>query len=301
MVLTSLLFGAFGLIVGSFLNVVILRSGVGSLTGRSSCMSCGAQIRAYDLVPVFSWLLLRGKCRACGSGISIQYPLVELATALLFALIGGAPFPVGMLYRALFCIIIAILIAITVYDFRHTIIPDAWAYTFAGMSFFVMGPLLMLLSPPGSDIVFYLFAGPIAASPLFFLWAISQGRWMGLGDVKLAFGIGWLLGPVPGIFSVMAAFVLGALIMVPLLLVTRISESIGKNIRCTPLENKEDHVFTTILQNRYAQIVNFLRLNSLTGLTMKSEVPFGPFLIASCLIVWFMFLYFVPVPIPFFE
>ncbi|MEN9560740.1 MAG: type 4 prepilin-like protein leader peptide-processing enzyme, partial [Candidatus Parcubacteria bacterium] len=126
----AFVFGAFGLIIGSFLNVFILRKGVRSLAGRSACMSCGRTILWQDLIPVVSWIFLRGKCRHCGSAISPQYPLVEIVTGVLFALIGAAPFPIGLFQRVLFCVLAALLVAIAVYDMRHTIIPDEWAYTF---------------------------------------------------------------------------------------------------------------------------------------------------------------------------
>jgi Bacterial Peptidase A24 N-terminal domain len=87
MLLGMFTFGMFGLIVGSFFNVVIIR-GTGALIGRSACMSCGKTLAWYDMVPVVSWFLLRGRCRTCGSALSIQYPLVEGATAILFALVG---------------------------------------------------------------------------------------------------------------------------------------------------------------------------------------------------------------------
>jgi leader peptidase (prepilin peptidase)/N-methyltransferase len=83
-----LAFGILGLCMGSFLNVVILRRGRRAFSGRSSCMSCAKTLAWYDLVPVVSWVFLRGRCRACGSSISIQYPLVEGATAILFAFFG---------------------------------------------------------------------------------------------------------------------------------------------------------------------------------------------------------------------
>src|SRR6476620_776440 len=80
--------GTVGLCVGSFLNVVILRRGRQSMSRRSACMSCGNTLAWYDMIPIASWIILRGRCRACGSSISSQYPLVEAATAILFALFG---------------------------------------------------------------------------------------------------------------------------------------------------------------------------------------------------------------------
>src|SRR5271170_6149081 len=80
-------YGVLGLIVGSFLNVVILRRGARTIGGRSACLHCGAPLIWYDMVPVASWIILRGRCRSCGTRISVQYPLVEATTAIFFALI----------------------------------------------------------------------------------------------------------------------------------------------------------------------------------------------------------------------
>lgn len=257
-------FGLFGALVGSFLNVVILRRGARSLSGRSGCLSCTVQLKWYDLVPVFSWLMLRGRCRSCGSRISLQYPLVEALTAVLFGLVGGA----GLLpaYTALSLCIASLLIIIAAYDVRHTVIPDAWAYLFGALALFAA------LIAPAHPLLYVLLAGPSAALPLFALWLVSRGRWMGLGDAKLALGIGWLLGPVYGIYAVFFAFILGAVISVGILL---------------PLP-----VLSGAL--RKAGIVRGRRQ---TSYTMKSEVPFGPFLIASCILIWFALLYHVPLPL----
>lgn len=89
MLLVSLASGTLGLCVGSFLNVLILRQGRRALSGRSACTSCGGPLAWYDMVPVASWIMLRGRCRACGGSISIQYPLVEAATGILFGLVGS--------------------------------------------------------------------------------------------------------------------------------------------------------------------------------------------------------------------
>lgn len=257
----GIVFGLLGLIAGSFLNVVILRHGARTLGGRSGCMACGCQLRWFDMVPVLSWILLRGKCRSCRAAISIQYPLVEALTAGLFILIGLSP--LGTFVKILSLGIVGLLVVIAVYDLRHTIIPDEWAYSFAGLGF-----LVTLAGLAGEretlDLVLSLLAGPIAAFPLFALWAISEGRWMGLGDPKLALGIGWLLGVPAGLYAVFFAFVIGAVVSVFVLI---------------PVE---------YLRNK----------NGIThlgparpGLTMKSEVPFGPFLVAGCCIVWGAMMY----------
>jgi len=265
MLFIALTFAVFGSIIGSFLNVVVLRKGVASLAGRSACPSCGHIIYWYDNIPIFSWLILRGRCRYCGSRISIQYPLVEALTAILFMLVGAAAYPAFLLssYDALVLlvelIIVSLLIVITVYDIRHTIIPDEWSYAFS-----LLALLLMLaVSPTVSTLI----AGPIAAMPLFFLWLISRGRWMGLGDPKLALGIGWLLGFPLGVVAIFFSFILGTLVLIPVLFYERL-------VTHKPEGGVKD-----------------------SGLTMKSEVPFGPFLIASCLIFWVLGLYGVEIPL----
>jgi len=260
---TAAVFGVFGLIVGSFLNVLILRWGTRSLTGRSACMSCRRTIAWYDLVPVFSWIQLGGRCRSCGTRISLQYPLVEAGTGLLFFIIGFAPLP---LYMHLFALpIAAVLLAIAVYDLKHTLIPDAWAYFFAALSL-----VAAVTSIPLADAVYGVFsvfiAGPAVAAPLFAFWFFSKGAWMGFGDVKLALGMGWLLGMGDGLFALFFAFILGALVSVPLLFFS------------SPLWHSVQQAITP---NRTSQRLIF-------GFTMKSEIPFGPFLIASTLIVWIL-------------
>ncbi len=265
MLFSAISLAIFGAIVGSFLNVLVLRKGVASLGGRSHCPSCGKTIAAYDLVPVFSWILLAGRCRYCGSRISAQYPLVEASCAILFGLVAAATFPEyllsvsGMVVLLARFAIVALLVAITAYDMRHTIIPDEWSYSFAAIAF--------ILSLTHSQTLISISAGPIAAAPLFFLWLISRGAWMGLGDPKLALGIGWLLGFPLGIVAVFVSFILGSVVLVPIL--------------------------------AYERLVTHKHSGSAggSGLTMKSEVPFGPFLIASCLIFWLVGLYGVVIPL----
>jgi len=267
-------YGLLGLIVGSFLNVVILRRGARGIGGRSGCLSCGAPLLWYDLIPVVSWLALAGKCRSCGTRISIQYPIVEATTALLFGLVGmmSMPLPLTLLSLA----ICAVLILISAYDILHTIIPDEWVYAFIALS--IVSSLSFMFSHGGSEHLFsFVLAGPVAASPLFFLWAVSRGRWMGFGDVKLALGIGWLLGLSVGFIAVFFAFVIGAFVSVCILI---------------PFQ---------YLRERYWHRGGITRgitqlSNRASTLTMKSEVPFGPFLIASCLIVWMLGIYGIAIP-----
>lgn len=262
-------YGIFGLIIGSFLNVVILRKNILSLGGRSECMSCETTLRWYDMVPVLSWLSLRGRCRSCGSSISVQYPLVEATTGALFALVGGTAIALDPISAMLALCIISTLVAIGAYDIRHTIIPDSWVYFFAACA---LAYTLYSGIPDGASLVIYVLSGPLASLPISTLWFVSQGRWIGLGDAKLSLGMGWLLGPVYGISGVFFAFVIGAIISVCILM---------------PLP----YVMRTLSQRGIARF-----RTRAAQLTMKSEVPFGPFLIASCFIVWFSLLYYVPLP-----
>jgi len=264
--LTMFVFGLFGLAIGSFLNVLILRWGKQALTGRSACGACRKVISWYDLVPVFSWIFLHGRCRACGARISMQYVLVEVSTGVIFALIGGAP--LLLVFRVLALPIAALFIAITVYDFRHTIIPDAWVYAAAGLS--LMSSLAAIAYGSSTESAFVLLlAGPSVSFPLFAIWFASRGAWMGFGDVKLALAMGWLLGITAGLQALLLAFIIGALASLPLLF---FSTSLWKRI-----------------QERLTPTGTSSKLH--WGFTMKSEIPFGPFLIAATFIIWISNMY----------
>lgn len=238
-----------GAIIGSFLNVVILRYGTGrGLNGRSGCLSCGGKLHWFDLIPIFSWLFLRGKCRKCNSRISAQYPLVELATAALFGLIFlYTDLSIAFIWYAIIC---ALLVVIFVYDIRHKIIPDSFSFAFMGMAFV---QTLYMLPPHFWNYTFGwldFLAGPIIAAPFYLIWFFSKGRMMGFGDIKLMLGIGWFLGFVNGIFAVMLAFWIGAIFGILLILVNRLKKGASR-------------------------------------ITIKQEIPFAPFLILGILIQFF--------------
>jgi len=259
--MSAFILGIFGLIIGSFLNVVVLRWGEKSVGGRSACMSCGRQLQWYEMIPVLSWLALGGKCRTCRMSISIQYPIVEATTGIVFALIGGSALTLGA--QLFGCAIAALLIAISVYDLYHTIIPDAWVYAFAVLALVSQ----ILFSPPGELSIWTVIAGPIAALPLFLLWAVSRGNWMGFGDVKLALGMGWLLGPIYGIAAIFFGFVIGAVISVGILLPLPHIVKLFSRLGITSLPHARG------------------------GFTMKSEIPFGPFLVISTFITWLLLIH----------
>jgi len=184
--------GVFGLLIGSFLNVVIHRlpRGQSIVRGRSMCPKCKQTVRAYDNVPVISWIVLRGKCRACGWKIPGRYPLVELLTGAAAA---GAMWASGPTLTALWVFaFLAIMIAITFIDWEHQIIPDPLSLggTVLGwIGAVVCLPITLVQSLVGSIVG----AGLILAIALLYK-AARKVDGMGGGDVKLMAMIGAFLG-----------------------------------------------------------------------------------------------------------
>lgn len=199
----------FGLIVGSFLNVVIYRYQTGyTVLGRSECLVCGEPLKWFELVPLASFFLQLGRCRTCGGSISWQYPLVELATGLIFlgAFLRGS----GLAWTLIVdWVVWSLLIVITVYDWRHKIIPDHFVYAF------IVLVLLrsVWLGGAGSNV----FVGLALGAFFWLLWFVSRGRWLGLGDAKLALGLGLWLGFPAALSAVALAFWSGALVGLALL------------------------------------------------------------------------------------
>jgi leader peptidase (prepilin peptidase)/N-methyltransferase len=207
-----------GLIVGSFLNVVIYR-----LPRRrslvwpgSACPHCGARIRWYDNVPLFGWLLLRGRCRDCRAPISIRYPIVELVTMLAFLAcywrVGAEPLLVPRL------LLTASLIALFAIDLEHQLLPNA--ITLPGI---VAGIVFSLILPPG---LVDSLIGAIAGGGV--LWLIGEA-WsrlrkmeaMGFGDVKMLAMVGAFLGWKMVIVTFVLSSIVGGLFAVILLLARR--------------------------------------------------------------------------------
>lgn len=235
------LFFIFGTIIGSFLNVVILRLGTGESIayGRSRCYSCGTELSWYELVPLLSFFAQRGRCRTCRSRISPQYAMVELLTGGIFAAVlaewwfggNGGLSAMTVVTELIFW---SAFIALVAYDVRHKILPDllsvvialaALAYRYSAGEFWSA----LLLSAG--------IAGLFAA-----MWLVSGGRWMGLGDAKLFFGVSMFLGSPLAIIAALFSFWSGALVGVLLMILGKINVSIGR------------------------------------GVGMKTELPFAPFI-----------------------
>jgi len=218
--LSIILVFIFGAVIGSFLNVVAIRFNTGSnISGRSKCMSCGNQLTWKELIPIFSFAVQGGSCKKCKSKISWQYPLVEFAAGVIFTLIFVFFPPIdgpAILRDALYLIISALLLVITVYDVKHKIIPNSFVYSFAGLSILALffGGATWFHTPS----IWALLAGPILALPFALIWLASGGTWMGLGDAKLVLGIGWLLGLNGGANAIILSFWIAAIISIAWLL-----------------------------------------------------------------------------------
>ncbi len=246
----------FGLITGSFINSVIYRlESKKSIIfdrrlnnfsqkkfSRSLCPKCGHELNWYELIPLFSFIVQKGKCRSCHKRISWQYPLVELAAGLIFLFIFNRyNFSFNFYSFLIIClswIISVFFIIIFVYDFKYYLIPDKIIYPsiISGIFWVLVNKELnwqsSLFSAAGATIFFLL------------LVIISRGRWMGMGDVKLVFFLGLILGWPKILASLLLAFWSGALVSIILILTKK--------------------------------------------KTIKSQIPFGPFLVFSA----FLFLFF---------
>lgn len=244
----------FGLIIGSFLNVVLYRFNTGkSVTGRSRCLSCGQILSWLDLIPVVSYLWRRGRCAYCGARIPVRYVLVEIATGGLFLL---SLYVVGLsVLLPLYFILMALLMCVVVYDMAHTIIPDRFVIILV-----VCAGAIAILESWGDTHAYALRALGGALSFLFFasLWLLSEGRWVGLGDAKLALPLGIIASWPTSLSMLILSFWVGAAVSVTLLMAQRLLQRGQQRLRFLPV-----------------------------SLTIKSEVPFAPFLVVGFFLAHF--------------
>ena len=242
----------FGLITGSFLNVVIyrLKSGRNVFFGRSFCPGCKIIIKWYDLIPVFSFFWLKKQCRYCGKKISWQYPIVEILSGLIWVLVFNknldnfefliSNFQLLNVFYEIF--ILSALLVIAVYDYKWQIIPDK--IVFPAIIVIFLYNILDSLRVQNIETFIWQFLIAITAFSFFFsLYFFSSGRAMGFGDAKLAFLIGLFLSPILSTVAFVLAFTFGA-------------------------------VFGIILL-------------AFTDKTLRSQIAFGPFLVIGTVISFF--------------
>jgi len=201
--------GLFGLVVGSFLNVVVYRvpRRQSVVWPGSRCASCGAPIRARDNVPVLSYVLLGGRCRSCRARIPARYPLVEAATAALFAA-AAYEFRLGVdLLGAL--VLVAVLVALAAIDLEHRLLPNVIVVPAS-----VVGFVLSVLANPGGWWIYP--ASAVAVGGGLFALAVLYPGGMGMGDVKMGAMLGMFLGPYAALAVLIGALlgtVTGGLLM----------------------------------------------------------------------------------------
>ena len=206
--------GLVGACVGSFLNVCVYRwpEDKSVVSPPSSCPSCGTRIKWYDNVPVLGWLWLRGKCRACGARISIQYPLVELVTAALWVM---AAWRFGLSWQTLAtAFFFTLLLGIALSDARTYIIPDQ--FTLGGL---VIG-LALSFAPGGISPVRSVIGAAVGFA---LLWAVAvlgemafKKEAMGGGDIKMMAMVGAFLGPLGVLLTIFLGALFGSLIFAPI-------------------------------------------------------------------------------------
>ncbi len=268
----------FGLIFGSFLNVVIyrlktpqLRGGtVGNVIfGRSFCPYCKTTLKWRDLVPLLSFIWLRGRCRYCHKKISWQYPIVEIFSGLIwvgvfYKVFGfnpplipplikgglGGVLNVQLLNSFYYILIFSALLVIAVYDFKWRIIPDKVVYPAIAVAL-IFNLFMVIQTSPNLPLSGGVLVTASAAFLFFFLiYFFSNGKAMGLGDAKLAFLIGLFLSPLSAIIAFTLSFIIGA-------------------------------VFGIILIGLGKTFLGFGKWE------MKSQIAFGPFLVLGAFLVFF--------------
>ncbi len=259
-----------GTAVGSFLNVLAVRYRPDGfllrkdmLTGRSKCPHCKRTLRWFELIPLVSFGLQRGKCRSCHAKISIQYPLVEIISGFIFVFVpvglrARFPFASSPFLPALWISAFMVLLLVALIDLRLTIIPDeanallgmlgiaiaaAMTQSFNLIHNSFMGSYALLFGFEGSMFVNRLFAFAFGAAFFGFLALATRGRGMGMGDVKLAAALGILFGWPDILFITALAFIFGSCIGIGMIAARRKS--------------------------------------------MKSFLPFGPFLGAAACVIFF--------------
>jgi len=204
----------FGIVIGSFLNVVIYRvpKNENIVVVNSHCMNCGYELSWYDLVPIFSWLALRGKCRVCGAKISVQYPLIEALNGVLYMVVFHH---FGLSIESLlYCLLFSALLALSVIDFRTYEIP-------VGFNYFILTLGLIRLVTDLQNWSTYVIGFLAVSVFLYLLYIVTDGRGIGGGDVKLMATCGLLIGWKLIVLSFLLGCILGSVIHIIRMRVTK--------------------------------------------------------------------------------
>ena len=256
----AIVFFVFGLAIGSFLNVVIFRYNTHrSFRGRSGCMACQNKLSWYELIPLFSFIGLRGRCKNCRTKISIQYPVVEVIAGIIFAglflkfqdvfFLDTIGFSITY---AFYATVFSLLLVIAIYDLKHKIIPDVLSLALGILSFVGLFFFSNYIFYPHWPSLLEFLSGILIALPFALMWLLSKGTWMGLGDAKLAVSLGWLLGLSLALSGLMLAFWAGAIIGILLM----------------------------VFSKKHG---------------MKSEIPFAPFLVLGTILAFLFEFYVFPI------
>lgn len=253
-IITIIFSGFLGLIVGSFINVVTIRykpedqNLKKAISGRSYCPHCQRKLAWFDLIPVLSFLFLRGKCRTCSKKISWQYPLVEIITSTVFVFLTAKVLSLNFfsyyvssfqpdyswipLVILLWFFYAGIIITVSIIDLKHYILPDKIIFpaiivaVLANLSFWLLesfgrfrfpkgginflGPASRLLEITKVIPINYLLGALVFSGFLFLIYLLSKGRAMGFGDVKLGIFLGLILGFSASILALAISFIIGA-------------------------------------------------------------------------------------------
>ena len=233
--MTAFILIVLGFVCGSFINALVWRLyekdnkniskkvNLSILNGRSVCPNCYHVLSVKDLLPVFSWIMLGGKCRYCKKPISIQYPLVELSSAFVF-LFSYLYWPHNISGQYLFSFIVWLfvsigLIALIVYDLRWMQLPNSLTFPLIGVVFIEI--IIRSIFWPGGRVLLEssLWSVLIIFGLFYLIYWVSKGSWIGGGDVKLAILIGLLVAdPILALLTIFFASIMGTLTSIPLLM-----------------------------------------------------------------------------------
>jgi leader peptidase (prepilin peptidase)/N-methyltransferase len=211
--ISYIFFFILGTVIGSFLNVVIIRlkTKQSILKKPSHCVFCKKKLDWYELIPILSFIIQEGKCRHCKKKISWQYPLVEFFTGLIFVLIFAHFLNFGIITTCFMLLVSCFMIILFVYDLKHYLVPNAIIYPVIVLAF-----IYRLFGDFN-----YFIAGLIGGAFFLIIVLISHGKWMGIGDVKIGVLMGLLLGLNYLLVALFLAFFIGAIISIILLILKK--------------------------------------------------------------------------------